>query len=119
MAHVLKDHNYENAPTREDRLDALFQIRLAKVLRLYLAKPGHVYLRREVSEKGTRKKLFEKIPQKQAGVSRRTIARLIVLLYIVGNLAMRTKKGHLFIINTRKKMTVPSVEERLDRAGIK
>jgi hypothetical protein len=119
MASILNAHEYEKRPTREDRLDALFQIRLANLLRLSLPKPCKSYVRREVFKKGARKKVFKIVPQRDAGISRRTIARLIVLLYIVGGLAMRTKKGHLLIVHTRKKMSVLSVEERLDGAGIK
>lgn len=119
MASILNAHKYKKRPTREDLLDTLFQLRLANLLRLYLPKPLKGYVRKVVTKKGARKKVYEKIPQREAGINRSTIARLIVLAYIVGDLAMRTKKGHLFIVNTRKKMTVPSVEERLDRAGIK
>ena len=122
MASILNAHKYEKRPTREDRLDALFQIRLANLLRLSLPKPCKSYVRREVFKKGARKKVYEKVLRREAGIGRRTIARLIVLIYIVGGLARETEvkkeEFHLLIGHNRKKLTVLSVEEKLGRAGI-
>lgn len=92
LGKVLIDHGYKRRrPVREPDLDTQFQIHVAKILRLYLD--------------------TEDVP-------RETICRLIVLIYLVGNLAK--DKGGRAIINYRnQELKLSDVSQRLRRAGIK
>jgi hypothetical protein len=111
MGAIRIDHRYRTRPTREDHLDTLFQIRLALILRLYLPKAGYVWVPKRASKKARR------VFRKKEGISRRTIARLVVLTYMVDGLA-NVHDGHLYIGKTKKRLTVPNVEQRLKRAGV-
>jgi len=85
-------HQYERKrPVREDHLDTLFQIRLALLLRQYL--------------------------HKKDGVSRQTIARLIVFTYLVADLA-EDRDGHITINNSERRLNIFNVEQTLRRAGV-
>jgi hypothetical protein len=123
MGYILTEHEYKKRPVREDRLDTIIQIRLAKVLRLFLPKPGWEKVRRKVSDKKGKKKIYTRVLQRVEGVSRLTIARLIVLLYMVDDWATETEGGQLLISHTvghkNKELTVSNVEQTLGRAGIK
>jgi hypothetical protein len=64
-------------------------------------------------------KMFRTFLHKDEGVSRRTIARLVVLVYSVTGLATYDKKKELLcILGSDREVTVRSVEEKLRRNGI-
>jgi hypothetical protein len=64
-------------------------------------------------------KMFRTFLHEDEGVSLRTIARLVVLVYQVGGIASYDKKaGHLMIANSQRAITVRSVEEKLRRWNI-
>ena len=113
MGEILISHKYKKKrPTREVDLDMLFQIRLALILRTFL--PKAYSFRKKVST-GKRSQA-----QTEKGINLQTIARLVVLVYIVAALAKETDDGHLLIAHNRKELVVQDVEQRLglERAGI-
>lgn len=85
------DLKYRNEPLRDIDLDTRFQVGVAAVLRGYLPR--------------------------QERVSFRTICRLVVLVYIAAQLA-EEQSGELVIKNTRRKLYVPDVDQRLRRANL-
>ena len=92
MGKILIDHiNDRRHPIREDDVDRLFQIRVAQILRTFLHKED---------------------------ISRETISRLVVLVYLVGELADQ-RKDHLVIRHINRELKITDVTQRLRRAGIK
>jgi hypothetical protein len=83
LGRILTSHKYGKRPIREDDLDKIIQIRLAKIFRTWLRKPRKFLVRRKVSDKKGRKVIFQRVYEREAGISRRTIARLVVLTYMV------------------------------------
>lgn len=64
-------------------------------------------------------KMFRTFLHEEEGVSLRTIARLIVLVYQVAGIASYDRKaGQLMIMNSRRAITVRAVEEKLRRWNI-
>lgn len=75
-------------------LDSRLQIQVAKMLRIFLIK--------------------------EDGVSRRTVARLVVLVYLIAGLASERKdRGRLWIDNSQHLLSVRAVEEKLVRNRIR
>jgi hypothetical protein len=89
-----KDHPRMENLRRQLDLDARLQIQAAKMFRTFL--------------------------HEDQGVSVRTIARLVVLVYQTAGLASEMgTEGFLRIVDSRRKITVRSVEEKLRRKGIR
>jgi hypothetical protein len=92
MGKILISHTYKKRrPVKEDDLDTLFQIRIAQILRTFF-------------------------PKKH--VSRETISRLVVLIYLVGEL-VEQEKDRLLIRHTNRELKIIDVTQRLRRAGVK
>jgi hypothetical protein len=92
MGKILISHtNKKRIPVKEDDLDTLFQIRVAQIFRTFLHKED---------------------------ISRETISRLVVLVYIVGELA-EEQMDYLVIRHSNRKLKITDVTQRLSRAGIK
>jgi hypothetical protein len=110
MGRIRIAHTYKKRPVREDHLDTLFQTQLALVLRTYLPKAGYVWVPKRLSKKARR------VFRKKEGISRRTIARLVVLTYIVAGLVRLNRYRGLQLRYTGDKLRVPNVEQTLKRA---
>lgn len=112
MGAIRNDHKYRKRPTREDHLDTLFQIQLALILRTFLPKPGYVWVPKRASKKA------RKVFKRSSGISRRTIARLVVLTYIVAGLVRLNRYRGLQLRYTGNKLRVTNVEQTLKRGGV-
>lgn len=87
-------HTQAEVIHRELDLDTRLQLQSAKMLRTFL--------------------------REEQGVSRRTIARLVVLVFLAAELASEfNNEGFLRVVDSKRAVTVRSVEEKLIRKGVR